>query len=336
MKSVISIIIPVFNSEKYLMACMESVLKQTYQKLQIIVIDDGSKDNSLKILNDYAKIDKRILVIHQENKGVSAARNLGIKYVTGDWIIFVDSDDKIVPDYCWKMMNAAIKLEAEIVIANTSSEKGMLFTNEQKEKLICSCLAFDEMTFAFNIDAPWGKIFCAELIKKNNIVFPENLKRSEDAYFCMDSYYWANKIGYINCSGYQYLVRDNSLSKKYSIDAKDTLEKILEVNYNWVQMRGENNLKFKKALWLRVLPGIVESEKYYFLHEYYKENENYMNKEYKDFLKQPMVNRAIQELKLKDVKKKQYKVRLLFYKMNLATVFFRIKKKSCTRYPSSS
>ena len=98
MELVISVIVPVYNSEKYLSVCMDSILGQTYQQLQIIAIDDGSKDKSLQILNDYAKRDGRILVVHQENKGVGAARNVGIEHATGDWIIFIDSDGRIEPE----------------------------------------------------------------------------------------------------------------------------------------------------------------------------------------------------------------------------------------------
>ena len=326
MELVISVIVPVYNSEKYLSVCMDSILGQTYQQLQIIAIDDGSKDKSLQILNDYAKRDGRILVVHQENKGVGAARNVGIEHATGDWIIFIDSDDRIEPEYCWKMLNAAVNLKAEIVIANPLTHEENLFTNEQKEKLICSCLAFDETLFSYNIDAPWGKIFYAKLLKTNSIIFPEDLKRSEDAYFCMDSYYWAKNIGYTNCSGYHYLVRNDSLSKSYHMDAQDILEKILEINYRWVQMNGKYNPNFEKALWFRVMPGIVECENYYFLHEKYKANKFCKSKEYSNFLKQSMVRKAIKELKIKDIRKRQYKIRLIFYKMNLGKLFLKIKE----------
>ncbi len=100
----VSIIIPVYNMEKYLHECIDSVMCQTYKNIEVICINDGSKDNSLNILNDYGKQDSRIKIIDKENDGVSMARNDGISATTGDYIIFVDSDDTIEPDYVEKIV----------------------------------------------------------------------------------------------------------------------------------------------------------------------------------------------------------------------------------------
>lgn len=324
----LSVVIPVYNSAGYLSICMNSILDQSYRDIQIIAVDDGSTDESLEILNDYAEQDSRIVVIHQENAGAGAARNKGIVNASGEWILFVDSDDWIERNYCQNMLDAIIQLNADAVIACPRVDELMrqgLFTYEEKEKLICSCLAFDEMTFAFNIDAPWGKIFRTELMRKNEIMFPENLKRSEDAYFCMDYYYHAKKIGYLTCSGYQYQVRDNSLSKSYGMDALFTLEEVLETNLEWTQIHEDKTKQYEKAMWFRVLPGIVECEEYYFLHENNKKSMSCKLHEYKMFLKQPMINRAIKTLKIKDMQKKQYKVRLILYKLGLGNLFLRLK-----------
>ena len=94
-KEKISVIIPVYNVEKYLKRCLDSVINQTYKNLEIILVDDGSTDNSGKICDEYAKNDKRIIVIHKENGGVSVARNIGLDICTGDYVNFIDSDDWI-------------------------------------------------------------------------------------------------------------------------------------------------------------------------------------------------------------------------------------------------
>ena len=93
----ISVIVPIYNVEEYLPTCIESILNQTYKDLEILLIDDGSTDNSGKICDEYAKQDKRCIVIHQQNKGVSATRNTGLNYATGKYISFVDGDDYIHP-----------------------------------------------------------------------------------------------------------------------------------------------------------------------------------------------------------------------------------------------
>ena len=114
MKLLISVIIPAYNIEKYIDRCLESVCKQTYENLEIIVVDDGSKDNTGKILDQYAKRDKRILVIHKQNAGVSAARNTGLEYAKGEYIGFVDGDDIIDDDMYELLLNNALKYEADI------------------------------------------------------------------------------------------------------------------------------------------------------------------------------------------------------------------------------
>ena len=110
----ISIIVPVYNVEKYLEKSVNSILNQTYKNLEIILVDDGSKDNSGKIADDLSKNDERIKVIHKENGGLSSARNEGMKVVTGDYIAFLDSDDCIVPDFYEYLYNLIKKYDCDI------------------------------------------------------------------------------------------------------------------------------------------------------------------------------------------------------------------------------
>ena len=114
----ITIIIPVYNAKKYLRDCIESILSQTYHNLEIILIDDGSTDGSEKLVNDYAKSDKRIKVVHQKNMGLSDARNTGLKHATGKYITFVDSDDRIEPNMIENLFNALIDSQADIAICS--------------------------------------------------------------------------------------------------------------------------------------------------------------------------------------------------------------------------
>jgi len=111
----ISVIIPIYNTEKYLSQCIESIQKQTYSNMEIILVNDGSSDTSIDICNQYKKRDKRIILINKQNGGVASARNVGLDYATGDFIGFVDSDDYIAPEMYKKLLEAAIKLNADIV-----------------------------------------------------------------------------------------------------------------------------------------------------------------------------------------------------------------------------
>ena len=144
LESKVSVIVPVYNSEVYLSMCIDSIINQTYKNLEIILIDDGSTDNSLKICNDYEKKDNRIKVFHQENKGVSAARNLGLSLSQGEYITFVDSDDELiengisllVQDIC--LYNADIATASKVHIIKEQEEKKDVFNSVEKDVVVFS------------------------------------------------------------------------------------------------------------------------------------------------------------------------------------------------------
>ena len=121
MDKLISIIVPVYNVEKYVAECIESIIKQTYQNLEILLIDDGSTDNSGKICDKYAEKDKRIKIIHKENGGVSSARNLGLDLAQGEYIAFIDSDDFVSNKYIESLYSAIEHKDAEIVLSKYSN-----------------------------------------------------------------------------------------------------------------------------------------------------------------------------------------------------------------------
>lgn len=323
MKPLISIIIPVFNGEQFVKKCIDSIRIQTVNELQIIIVDDGSFDCTLEILNKLAAEDKRIIVIHQDNGGVSKARNVGLQAVTADWVLFVDADDMIAPDYCASMLEAACFLDADVVIAHPHVEKQPKNNILQgKKKLIQACLSYDEISYPFNIDAPWGKIFRYRVICERHICFPEKLLRSEDAFFCLQFYDAAEKIGILNQLGYFHTEREGSLCHCFMKNAPEILENVLRENYQWVMKCYSGEKEYVRALWYRVLPGIVECEKSFFLHPDFAGN---LVRDYRKFLKQTLVNLAIHKLKLADVKGKQYRLRLIFYKLRLGGLFIMIK-----------
>lgn len=326
MQPFISIIIPVFNGEGFVENCIESVVKQTLKELQIIIIDDGSNDHTLEILSNLATEDERITIIHQDNGGVSKARNAGLQVVTAEWVLFVDADDMIAPNYCASMLEAAHFLDADVVIARPYEEKqpknGIL---QEKGKLIQACLSYDETSYPFNIDAPWGKIFRYRIICERHICFPEKLIRSEDAFFCLQFYDAAEKIGILNQFEYYHTEREGSICRSFMKNAPEMLENVLRENYQWVMKNHANEKEYMRALWYRVLPGIVECEKSFFLHQDFSGR---LVQEYRQFLKQVLVNLAIYRLKFADVRSKQFRFRLILYKLHLGWLLIIIKKKS--------
>ena len=324
----ISIIIPVYNGELFVGNCLKSVINQTMGNLQIIVVNDGSTDGTSEILETYAANDTRIEIIHQQNGGVAKARNIGLSSANGEWILFVDSDDSITEDYCANMLDAANRLDVDILIAypDTNEEKQVYLLDERK-KLILACLSFDEVSFPFNVDAPWGKLFRNSFIQDKHIRFPERLSRSEDALFCASIYESCTKVGAMNQFGYIHNERDGSLCRSYSPNGTKMLEMILFENQKWIMTYHPNEEEYMRALWYRVLPGIVECETSYFLHSDNSQSRTKSAIEYQRFLNQKMIKRAIQQLKIKDVENHQYRIRLCFYKLLLGWFFIIIKGK---------
>lgn len=199
----ISVIIPVYNVEKFLRKCLNSVRFQTYSNLEIICIDDGSTDSSFEILQEFASQDNRFVVIKQKNRGVGASRNRGIKLATGDYIAFVDSDDWILLDLYETFVKKLKKSEADIYMFNVESyvkgrndiARPMVFFREEDWNIpsggvcdIYNCKRPLSSNFSHS-----NKICKSELIKKNKIKFPENIKY-EDQVFSVKLFLYAKSI----------------------------------------------------------------------------------------------------------------------------------------------
>ncbi|MBP3596060.1 MAG: glycosyltransferase [Clostridia bacterium] len=229
MNEIISIIIPVYNTANYLEKCLNSILNQTYKNLDIILINDGSKDNSLDICMKYKILDKRISVLTQENKGVSAARNLGIDNAKGEYIIFIDSDDYID----LKMIEVLYKnIQAyDVSICNYSKVYDKKIVNHKiSDKEILS-----QKEFVINIfcDDMYGGYLWNKLIRKQiigNIRFNENLSIMEDLVFLIDiSENIKNVIYKSDYFFYNYVIRRNSAinSKNINMTILDAYDVIL-------------------------------------------------------------------------------------------------------------
>lgn len=325
MKPIVSIVIPVFNGEAFIKNCITSVINQTIRELQVIVVDDGSKDNTLQILRTLESEDDRIEVIHQDNAGVSVARNVGLQAVQSEWVLFVDADDTIMPDYCASMLDVVNCLNVDVVIACPSSDdQQYCYLLQEKEQMVQACLSYSESGYRFNVDAPWGKMFRFRVIGEHHIRFPEELTRSEDAFFCLQFYEMAAGIGILNQFGYVHTEREGSICRSFAPNAPETLERILRVNQQWVKMHHPDEESYWNALWYRVLPGIVECERNFFLHSNFS---GVLGYEYQKMLRHPMIHQAIHGLKLSNMPTKQYKFRLLLYKMHLGWLFIIMKRK---------
>lgn len=175
----ISVVIPVFNVEKYLSECLDSILVQTYESLEVILVDDGSFDDSRKIADDYAERDKRIKVIHKRNEGVSMAKNIGIRSATGKYITFVDADDYIRKDFIENLVNDATRYKALIV--TTTKMCPIDEDNHENIEVYSQYEAFERMFYGTLEKSENGvQMFDRQLLVENSIMFDPEKKVGED------------------------------------------------------------------------------------------------------------------------------------------------------------
>lgn len=202
----ISIIVPVYKVEKYVGKCIESILAQTFRDLELILVDDGTPDNSGAICDEYAQKDSRIKVFHKENGGVSSARNYGIEKATGEWICFVDSDDWLESTY---LEDFDISGGQDLLLQGYKKKfnKGNLKCFGFED---CKCETFPEILayteLHYIINSPCFKLFKKQIINENNIKFDKNTSYGEDHLFVLDYLMHINSINYSYQYGYIYTV----------------------------------------------------------------------------------------------------------------------------------
>ena len=219
MNPTISVIIPVYKCEKHLSQCIESVLNQTFQDFELILVDDGSPDSSPRICDEYAQKDKRIQVIHKINGGVSSARNEGLKVAQGEYINFIDSDDYIDSEMLECLYKLAKEHLADIVVSGLIMEKwednqiiGSNVYKIKKNRIYTAKQLLEDWGKEFPaicMCGPWCKLYKNTIIKKYNVVFDINLNCGEDTYFNLDILENIDKIYFSEGIFYHYR-RDNA------------------------------------------------------------------------------------------------------------------------------
>ena len=215
----VSVIVPVYNAEKYLSFTVDSLLSQTFRNIEVILVNDGSKDGSLELCQNYAKQDNRVKVIDKSNGGVSSARNCGIENASGDYVMFVDSDDLIKPEACEKIVANVIETNSDIIafnfITKWISEKkrteifkdhnhgNEIITEKDKIFQLAKKLAFSKSCF-YGASSVCTKAFNRDFLIKNKLAFELGKNHGEDWYFVLDALSCATKISFINDYLYVY------------------------------------------------------------------------------------------------------------------------------------
>lgn len=203
----ISIIIPIYNAELYLRQCIDSILSQSISDYEIILINDGSTDNSLSICKQYAEIHKNISILNEKNEGVSASRNKGLNVAKGEWIIFIDADDYLMPNALQTLYSCAHTTNSDIILANALKLKDgkesspiLQLNNENLSKKLYPIKHF----------ALWGYLFKRSLISENKLEFINGLAYSEDRIFIYQYIRLCKTISYINSPIYIYRINVSS------------------------------------------------------------------------------------------------------------------------------
>ena len=226
MQPLISVIVPIYKVEKYLRRCIDSILNQTYENLEVILVDDGSPDNCPSICDDYAKKDSRVVVLHKENGGLSDARNAGMEIAQGEYISFVDSDDYISKEMLFDLYDNLIKSQSEISSCGVKwvKEDGSLLNTDvvDEDKIFNTEEAMWQLLNSRCIKAHvWNKLYKKEIAK--SVLF-EKGKYHEDIQWAYQIIAKTKKVSVINSAYYYYVQRANSITtNQYSEKRLDGL-----------------------------------------------------------------------------------------------------------------
>lgn len=277
----ISILIPVFNTEETLKRCLDSVLNQTLEDIEIIITNDGSRDNSQNIIEEYAKKDNRIKFFIQENSGLGATRNNGIEMATGEYIAFLDSDDWVDRDYYEKMYNVAKKGDIDLVISSFCIENICIndrtymkfnYKDNDKDNYLKDLINGNVDGFS------WNKLYKRSMINENNLRFPlrEEFENVEDQYFSIRSVYYSKKIAFINNTNIHYFINKDSIVRKYQ---KTLLNDIIKLHKSNIKLFQDNKF-LETELYNKLYIGIIN-----IINNEFKPNSNRSRKEKIDVIR---------------------------------------------------
>lgn len=232
MKDLVSVVVPIYNVEKYLRKCIETIVNQTYNNIEIILVNDGSTDNCLQICNDFKQKDKRIKVINKENGGLSDARNTGLKNAHGKYICFIDSDDYVHENYVEELYGTIIENNAQIAVCNFEKvdEKNKFISKRNIADQIISgkkvIERFNDKDFKPAAIVAWNKMYDINLFK--NIIYPVG-KIHEDEFTTYKLFYISKKVAITSKALYYYRVVPTSIiNRKFNIKRLDLLDALDE------------------------------------------------------------------------------------------------------------
>lgn len=258
----ISIIIPVYNKGQYLNKCLQSIKNQSFKNFEVIIIDDGSTDNSINIIDTYIRNDKRFTKIESNHMGVGNARNKGLSNVNGDWVVFVDADDYLDSDYLNKMIENSQKYD--LVVSGLKYDKN----GNVGESIVLPTHVFEssQIKHIFTksyfpiLTVPYCKMYKMNIIKKFDVKF-ENIQYGEDTLFTINYLKYVKKISLLNYCGYYNRIINGTLSRKENIDVERSLNEQINLIQDIWKIGYQNEWTY---LYLRNIKLILLNYKYNF------------------------------------------------------------------------
>lgn len=344
----VSIIVPVYNVEKYLERCVNSILTQSYSNIQIILVDDGSPDHCPEMCDEFVNLDKRVQVIHKSNGGLASARNAGLDVATGDYVCFIDSDDWVENNYVAEMLTGEKQLSKDVVVCSFYID----YINDK----ICVPLKFEEnkvydfinirdgiiaLEKADMFNSVWNKLYRRSILETENLRFFINSEPAEDLLFNVNYFKFIENMELISTPLYHYVRQDEtSMTNKYIVDLFNKSKKFNEVQkslYTYWKLDKDSAFDiFKKKYIYRLfscVPNLYrknalekKKERLYVFGEMMRDNDllNYIRSvELDDFNLKLFVNL----LEKRNVKLMDLVYRILFYIRNNMTWFYMLLRK---------
>ncbi len=247
MNHLVSIIIPVYNVENYIIPCLESVVKQTYKHIEIIIVNDCGTDKSMQLIKafivKYQNLFTFRIINHKHNQGLSAARNTGTSEAKGEYIFYLDSDDMITPNCIELLVNKAIQVDADMVTADYQTIGGKDFFDGHLKQDSADIFIGADILDAYckglyNVTA-WNKLIRYNFIKSHHVKFIENILHEDDPW-SMEMAYKLKKVALIKTTTYLYVIRKESISNKVNIEKKiNSMRILMEYSFKLIKQHPE-------------------------------------------------------------------------------------------------
>ena len=331
----VSVIVPVYNVEPYIRQCLDSIVHQTYPNLEVLIVDDGSPDNCGAICDEYEREYDFVKVFHKQNGGLSSARNMGLDNATGEWILFVDSDDWCELNYVEKMVcgKSEDNFKVDVIISSsiheTSAKESRVHQIMEKEGIYCDknlidimqaksfCITFkDEKKYGIRRNstnsAPWDKLYRRKIINDNKLKYSEDVKVHEDRLFNLQYFSYVKCFKYVDAKGYNYRYVGESITKKYDINRIEKVRLFSTIVYEYC-VNNKSNAFMELAICLgglQIFNGIRYNLSIYRNRKERKEK----RKLFLEVLDWPIMKELCTSLDFKDIYEPKYKLIFLVLK----------------------